>query len=139
MCGSQALGPDTHTEEGEEGRRSKGLAAPMKVSREGREEHEMTHTPYRACCPACVRARGKATPHTRGKEAQEEAVPKISMDYFFMTKKDEEAKENPLIVMMDEETGEKYARAVGHKGVGTSGERDWLVKDMNTELKAWDT
>ena len=54
-----------------------------------------------------------------------------------MSKKDEEAKENPLIVMMDEETGEKYARAVGHKGVGSSGDRDWLIKDMDAELKAW--
>ena len=52
-----------------------------------------------------------------------------------MSRKDEEAKENPLIVMMDEETGEKYARAVGHKGVGTAGERDWLIKDMDAELK----
>ena len=30
--------------EGEEGRRSKGLSAPMKVSKEEREEHERTHT-----------------------------------------------------------------------------------------------
>ena len=90
--GSQALGQDTHTEEGEEGRRSKGLSAPVKVSREEREEHERTLTPYRAWCPACVKARGKATPHMKSKEAEEEAVPKISMDYFFMSKKDEEAK-----------------------------------------------
>ncbi len=123
--------------EGEEGRRPKGLSAPMKVSKEEREEHERTHTPYRAWCPVCVRARGRATPHMKSKEAEEEAVPKISMDYFFMSSKDEEAKENPLIVMMDEETGEKYARAVGHKGVGTAGERDWLVKDMDAEMKAW--
>ena len=64
-------------------------------------------------------------------------MPKISMDYFFMSTKDEGAKENPLIVMMDEETGEKYARAVGHKGIGTAGERDWLVKDMDAEMKSW--
>ncbi len=84
-----------------------------------------------------MKARGRATPHMKGKTKEDEAVPKISMDYFFMSKKDEEAKENPLIVMMDEETGEKYARAVGHKGVGTAGERDWLIKDMDAELKAW--
>ena len=39
--------------------------------------------------------------------------------------------------MIDEETGEKYARAVGHKGIGSSGERDWFIKDMYAELKAW--
>ena len=31
--------------EGEEGRPSKGLTAPMKVSKEEREEHVRTHTP----------------------------------------------------------------------------------------------
>ena len=135
---SEASGRVTFTgEEGEEGRQSKGLKAPMKVSKVEREEHERTHTPYRAWCPICVKARGRATPHMKGKEEEENAVPKISMDYFFMSTKDEEAKENPLIVMMDEETGEKYARAVGHKGVGTAGERDWLVKDMDAEMKAW--
>ena len=88
--GSLAQGQNSRIgEEGEEGRRSKGLSAPVKVSRAEREEHERTHTPYRAWCPACVKARGKATPHMKSKTVQEEAVPKISMDYFFMNKKDE--------------------------------------------------
>ena len=42
-------------------------------------------------------------------------MPRISLDYFFMGKEDERAHENPLIVMIDEETEEKYARAVGQK------------------------
>ena len=79
----------------------------MKVSRDEREEHERTHTPYRAWCSVCVKARGRATPHMRSKGTHDEEVPKISMDYFFMSQEEEEAKENPLIVMMDEETGEK--------------------------------
>ena len=59
------------------------------------------------------------------------------MDYFYMCKRDEEAKENPLVAMMGEATGERYARAVGHKGVGGDGEHDWLIKDMVAELHAW--
>ena len=39
------------------------------------------------------------------------------MDYFFMSNADEAASRNPILVMIDEETGEKYARAVGM--------RDW--------------
>ena len=54
-----------------------------------------------------------------------------------MSKRDEEAKENPLIAMVDESTGERYARAAGHKGVGGNGEQDWLIKDMVEELRAW--
>jgi hypothetical protein len=64
-------------------------------------------------------------------------VPRVSMDYFYMSSKDEKASENPLIVMTDEGTGEKYARAVGQKGLGTEGEMDWLIKDISTELKVW--
>ena len=59
------------------------------------------------------------------------------MDYFFMSKEDEGAHKNPLIVMVDEDTGEKYARAVGRKGVGDNNEMDWLVKDMSEEMKVW--
>ena len=54
-----------------------------------------------------------------------------------MSKADEEAHRNPLLVMVDEETGEKYARAVGRKGVGEMGEMDWLIKDASEELKSW--
>jgi hypothetical protein len=59
------------------------------------------------------------------------------MDYFYMSQADEEAKSNPLIVMVDEKTGEKYARAVGQKRVGGRGEMEWLVRDMSEELKTW--
>ena len=60
------------------------------------------------------------------------------MDYFFMSQADEKAQDNPMIVMVDEGTGQKYARAVGHKGLGQEHEMDWVVKDMAAEVKAWD-
>ena len=44
---------------------------------------------------------------------------------------------NPLIVLVDEGTGEKYARATGQKGLGQDGEMDWLVKDISHELRSW--
>ena len=47
------------------------------------------------------------------------------MDYFVSQ---EDA--NLIMVMVDESTGEKYARAVGHKGLE-------LIKDMSNELKMW--
>ena len=47
------------------------------------------------------------------------------------------AKDNPMIGMVDESTGEKYARAAGKKGVGADGEMDWLIIDMVEELRSW--
>ena len=47
------------------------------------------------------------------------------------------ASDNPMMVMVDESTGNKYMRAVPHKGLGVEGDQSWLVKDMHQELKAW--
>ena len=49
-------------DEGEEGKRTEGMTAPMKVSDKEREEHE---SPFRAWCPYCVRARGRNTSHLK--------------------------------------------------------------------------
>ena len=63
-----------------------------------------------------------------------EKVPKIVMGYFFMSKEDEKASGNPLIVMAGEESGSKYARTVAQKGLGDGREMSWLVEDMCTLL-----
>ena len=61
----------------------------------------------------------------------------MSMDYFFMSEEDKKSSKNPLLVMMDEETRDKYARAVGQRGLGEDRAMDWLIKDMSDELKSW--
>jgi hypothetical protein len=126
---------------GEEGRSPIMVKAPMRVSREEIELHEATHTPYRPWCKYCVKARGRNDPHRKRQEEQMDdeipKVPRISMDYFFMSEADQKASKNPIMVMIDEETGEKYARAVGQKGMGERNEMDWLVVDMSRELKSW--
>ena len=40
---------------------------------------------------------------------------------FFMSTKDDEAEDIPVIGMIDETTNEKYARAAGKKGAGQRG------------------
>ena len=64
-------------------------------------------------------------------------VPRVRFDYHFMSQEDEKACKNPVMIMIDEQTGEKYARATGKKGVGVDGELDWLIKDMSDEWKTW--
>ena len=96
------------------------------MSAEERARHELTHMPFRAWCPHCVRGRGRNRPHLKKKEKDGEVadhVPKIAMDYFFASEADQKAALNPILVMVDEKTGEKYARMVGKKGLGEGGER----------------
>ena len=121
----------------DEGRAPRKLRDVTRVSREEREEHEITHTPYRSWCDYCVKARARNAQHARGRSPEKSGVPKVSMDYFYMSSQDEAASTNPLIVMLDEETKEKYARAVGRKGLGEEGSMDWLVKDMSAEMRMW--
>ena len=56
----------------------------------------------------------------------------MSMDYFFMSQEDEKESANPIMVMVDERTDEKCARAVGHKGMGKDQDMEW---HMSNELK----
>ena len=121
-----------------EGRLPKGLHNPQVVSKEERDEHNRTHMPFRSWCKHCVRGRGRNTMHRKQSKTDEESqVPRICMDYFFMSEKDKKDGSNPILVVVDEMTKEKYARAVGQKGLGAAGEMDWLVKDVSTELKVW--
>ena len=71
------------------------------------------------------------------KDEDKPGVARMSMDYFFMSQEEENAQDNPMSVMVDEHTGDRYARMTGAKGIGENQERDWLIKDMSEELKDW--
>ena len=127
-------------EEGEEGREAEGLTSPMVVTSEMRDKHDRTHTPFRSWCRFCVMGRARNTAHHKSKDSEDDEklkVPRISMDYFFMSKKDEEETNNPVLVVLNEKTNEKYARAAGQKGIGTEGAVQWLVKDVAAEMRTW--
>ena len=44
---------DEAADDAEEGRKGRGMPSPVVVSRQEREEHELTHLPYRCWCPHC--------------------------------------------------------------------------------------
>ena len=46
-------------------------------------------------------------------------------------------KTHPALVLIDEQTGNKYMRIVSQRGLGEGGEMKWLIKDLHEELKAW--
>ncbi len=95
--------------EGEEGRAPVQAKTPQRVSQREMEEHRLTHTPFRSWCRWCVMARARNAQH-RSKAADGDEgckVPRISMDYFFMSEIDRRASENPMLVMVNEATGGK--------------------------------
>ena len=104
-----------------------------------RAAHNLTHMPFRSWCPHCIRGRGRNKPHLKkkGEQDKELEIPKVSMDYFFASQRDREASKNPVLVMVDETTGDKYARLCGRKGIGEDGEMNWLVTDICDELRSW--
>ena len=111
---------------------------PKEPTEAERLRHESTHIPYRAWCPQCVRGRGRCKPHFRKTgERDENAVPKLTMDYFFLGSETMQADEHPMFVLADEENGHRYARLVDKKGLNEDGDMDWLVLDACKEIRSW--
>ena len=110
--------------------------APREPTEEERRRHEASHLPYRSWCEYCVKGRGRCRPHQRRKgEVEEHGLPTISMDYFFLGGEEMEASEHPMLVMLDEDRGNRYARMVDAKGLDEGGE--WILIDMAEEIKSW--
>jgi hypothetical protein len=135
--------PEEFEESEEQARTPKTRRSPKAPTKAEREAHDATHLPYRAWCHHCVRGRGAKKPHRRqttdDKENEDMKVPRILMNYHFMSTKDEQNGKNPVLNMKDESTGNRYMRAVGKKGVGITDGNDmeWLIKDLSEELKSW--
>ena len=140
--GAELEAGSAHEEqEDEEAGEVKTRRAPKGPTKKEREEHEATHIPYRDWCKHCVRGRAPNRQHSsktkEDEETEQRKVPRISMDYFFMAQDGERAAEYPMIVMIDESTDNRYMRAVGKKGLGDNSDMEWLIVDMNEELKSW--
>ena len=67
---------------------------------------------------------------------EEQKVPRIVMNYNFMSTEDEKNGKNPVLGMKDESTGNRFMRAVCKKGIGEGTEMEWLIKDIDEELKS---
>ena len=78
---------------GGEGREVKRLGDPRRPTEMEVEDHERTHLPFRNWCSHCVNPRARNAPHRSGAEEPMEEVkaPRVSIDYFPMSKEDEES------------------------------------------------
>ena len=114
-----------------------GITSPAMVSRKEKEEHELTHLPYRSWCEHCVRGRGRTAAHRHLQHDRDTEVPRVSLDYFFLSDVDRTNGTNPMVVMVGEATGENYARVVEHKGLREGDDGTWIASDILAELHAW--
>ena len=54
---------------------------PGEPSQQERDEHDVTHLPYRSWCRVCLEAKGKEDPHFRTRLKEVGEVPTIGLDY----------------------------------------------------------
>eukprot|EP00435_Cladocopium_sp_Y103_P040755 s116_g11.t1 len=120
---------------------------PILPSQSEIDEHNVTHVPFRAWCPFCIRGRGLSSGHfSRRSEAEEQQVPTISVDYMFLG--DESTRDTglPVLVVRDRRTKAVWAHPVPAKGVENPfGTRRCGINRLQTshperkpELARWD-
>ncbi len=120
----------------EEGVVHRGVRDPGQPSKAEREQHELTHIPFRSWCHHCVRGRGKTMPHMyKGTKLDEEdELPTISMDYCFQKKGDHEQDEHmkmiTTLVMKESPTGNIISIVAPKKG-----REDHVVRKVLEALK----
>ena len=110
-------------------------------------EHNLTHIPPRPWCPHCVRGKGKDSPSLRltGQYA-ENLVPRIRLDYCFLTENDggeieehdggniDEAQigsKQTVLVMQESECRSVWAYAVDRKGAS----EEWAIHQICEDLE----
>ena len=96
--------------------RAESAKAPREPTAAEREEHELTHLPYRAWCRHCVRGRGKSEAHRELDAAAGYTVPHVSFDYCFMGQ--DESKCLPILVCRDHKSKFIFCQMVPCKGTG---------------------
>ena len=103
--GPEVTGKEDDPTDSEEGEAPMRVRSKTKVTKEERENHELTHTPFRWWCRHCVRGRGRNKAHKcmlKKEELNEKKkqTPRVSIDYYFGSQEDEEAKTNTFIIMV---------------------------------------
>ena len=87
---------------------------PKLPSPEEVREHCLTHLPYRAWCPHCVRAKGKSMQH-RKREEGDRVLPEVHVDYMFMGGVEDEGTKC-ILVAKDRDTRMVMSSVVPLKG-----------------------
>ena len=110
-----------------------GLPSPMEPTPKQVEEHNLAHMPYQPWCKWCVMGKCPGRRHLqrsrRPQEEVEDGVPKIVMDYMFMSSRDQD-KMSPILVIKDMKSKRIFAHAVPSKGAANQ----WVVKKVVDDI-----
>jgi hypothetical protein len=113
-------------QESGEARASRTISQPKTPSAYDRRMHELTHCPYRSWCDHCVRGTGTEYAHSTvvGTNA-EEGVPRVLMDYAFLTEE------------VQREEDEHGSRGSNNESddVGCEGNELWFSVDVCTQVE----
>ena len=109
-----------------------------------REEHNVSHTPYREWCEACVRGSGMGKQHRRIQREDEDTKPTVSIDYGFLGPNAEVTEGDStevgdavkFLVMKDRQNKEIIAHAVPCKGVADPYVAERVVRTLDEWGKA---
>ena len=92
---------------------------PSEPTPDEKERHWATHLPYRSWCPVCVKARGREDPHrAHDKRVEDNAMPRISMDYAEVGSESTNDNARKLLVGRDRHSKYTFCHLVKCKGVG---------------------
>ena len=130
--------------EGEGGNTARIVRSPGTPSQAEREQHNMTHWPYRSWCEHCNKGRGVGQPHRSMKgEYKESTVARVLMDYGYLhedeiiTEGEHENKTEARIsmttmVMLETLCSSVWAYVIDSKG---SESLEWLAKQVVEDIE----
>ena len=78
------------------------------------QEHNITHIPYKAWCPICVKARGRSDGHG-GTSTDTTGIPLVAWDFAFF-REHRGVASTPVLVGVDKDTGCLFAICLPSKG-----------------------
>ena len=98
-------------------RKTAKLGEPREPTAEERNEHEMTHLPYRSWCRHCVRGRGKEAAHRKQGRSEGE-LHELHFDFAFMGEEEEPGQCITMLVVRERQSRMTLATAVPSKSTG---------------------
>ena len=110
-------------------RKPVGIPDPRLPSAEEVREHALTHLPYRAWCPHCVRWKGKSLEHRRLR-GEERGMREVHVDYCFLGRAGDE-RPKCIVVGKDRETKMVMCSVVPFKGAS----HEFLAKRIRAFIK----
>ena len=155
--GAAAEEEEDKDEETGEGRKPISMTVPEGPSNQEREEHELTHIPYRSWCEHCVKGRARSRAHKRRdpevKRDELRRMTRIYLDFYYNgigeeeeereeaegVQDDDEGKEgdSPSIVMYDSQYKLVASWVMQSKSVREGGPNQWIPKILVKELEEW--